>query len=94
MDKKEKLAILKMDLQMFTSANDLYLEKLLEFAEKSIRREGNTLIKNDIECDMMAIEYAAWLFRKRAAEQNGMPRSLRWQLNNMLFGKKKRRRGP
>ena len=88
MDKAAKLAILKQDLQMLTTANDEYLGTLLDLAAGAITREGITLIENNIECDMAVIQYAAYLFRKRAAADTTMPRFLRWQLNNLLFSQK------
>lgn len=88
MDKAAKLLILKQDLQLLTTANDSLLENLLDLAVGAITREGITLIENDIECDMAVIQYAAYLFRKRAAEDAAMPRFLRWQLNNLLFSQK------
>lgn len=88
MDKAAKLLILKQDLQLLTTANDSLLENLLDLAAGAIAREGITLIENDIECDMAVIQYAAYLFRKRAAADTTMPRFLRWQLNNLLFSQK------
>lgn len=83
MDKAEKLVILKKDLQMLTTANDDFLETLLDFSAEAIKQEGITLIENDIKCDMAVIQYAAYLFRKRASGETAMPRFLRLQLNNM-----------
>ena len=88
MDKAEKLAILKQDLQMLTTANDEYLGTLLDLAAGAIQREGIKLIEDDTECDMAVVQYAAYLFRKRAAADTTMPRFLRWQLNNLLFSQK------
>lgn len=88
MSDSEKLEILKYDLQMTTDANDEYLLKLLGLSESAIRREGIKLTEDDLESDMAVVQYAAFLFRKRAAGDTAMPRSLRWQLNNMLFGQK------
>lgn len=88
MDSAAKLMILKKDLQMITSANDDFLTELLRLAEKAIQREGIVLVKDDIECDMAVIQYAAYLFRKRASAETEMPRFLRWQLNNLLFSQK------
>ena len=90
MDKAAKLIILKQDLQMLTSANDEYLKNLLDLAAGAIQREGIKLIENDMECDMAVVQYAAYLFRKRAAADTAMPRFLRWQLNNLLFSQKAR----
>lgn len=87
MDNTLKLTILKKDLQMLTAANDEYLEQLLKFAEKAIKREG-IVLKKDVECGMVQIHYAAYLFRKRAGSETAMPRFLRYELNNMLFSQK------
>lgn len=96
MTTQEKLAILKSDLQLLTDANDAYLTHLLEASEAAIQREG---IKFDGSADYQAcvIDYAAYLFRKRAAStaggknsETGMPRFLRWQLNNLLVSQQMR----
>ena len=90
MNKAAKLSLLKQDLQMLTNANDEYLDSLLDLAAKSITTEGVILIEDDIQCDLLVVQYAAYLFRKRAATETAMPRFLRWQLNNMLFSQKGR----
>lgn len=87
MTNAEKLVILKKDLQQMTTANDTYLETLLTFAEAAIQREG-IVLKDDIECNMAVIHYAAYLFRKRAGTDTAMPRFLRYELNNLLFSQK------
>lgn len=87
MTNAEKLVILKKDLQQMTTANDTYLETLLTFAEAAIQREG-IVLKDDIECNMAVIHYAAYLFRKRAGTETAMPRFLRYELNNLLFSQK------
>ena len=88
MTDSEKLIILKKDLQMLTDANDEYLMTLLTLAKSAIETEGIKLIKGDIESDMAVVQYAAYLFRKRASNETAMPRFLRYQLNNMLFKQK------
>lgn len=87
MNDAAKLAVLKQDLQMLTSANDDYLRTLLTLAASAIQTEG-IILNEDIESDMAVIQYAAYLFRKRAGTDTAMPRFLRWQLNNMLFRQK------
>ena len=89
MTNEEKLVLLKKDLQMLTSANDEYLSALLSQATSAIQTEG-IVLDTSIECEMAVIQYAAYLFRKRSAEDAGMPRFLRWQLNNLLFSQKGR----
>lgn len=88
MNDADKLKILKQDLQMITSVNDEYLQNLLSLSAERIRGEGITLIENDIRSDMAQIQYAAYLFRKRASADTVMPRYLRFELNNMKFSKK------
>lgn len=99
MNAQEKLTILKSNLQMLTSANDVFLNHLLMVAEAMMDREG---IINDGSVDYEAtqIDYAAYLFRKRAGNTSGvggfapdggetaMPRFLRYSLNNLLLSQK------
>lgn len=99
MTDQEKLTMLKADLQMLTSANDGYLTTLLGVAEAAMTREG---IADDESADYYAaqISYAAYLFRKRAANTSGsgefavsggetaMPRFLRYMLNNLVISQK------
>lgn len=88
MMESQKLVILKKDLQMTTSSNDEYLKTLLEQAKALIQREGIRMEDDNIECDMAQIQYAAYLFRKRAGAETAMPRFLRYSLNNLLFSQK------
>ena len=90
MNDAEKLIILKKDLQQeFTTANDDYLTQLLDFSKKLMEREG-IAYEEEIECEMINIHYAAYLFRKRAGKETSMPRFLRYELNNLLFSQKGR----
>lgn len=90
MKEAEKLLILKRDLQLRTNSNDEYLSFLLSGAKKLIEQEGITLIDGDTNCDMVQIQYAAYLFRRRGGEETSMPRFLRYELNNLLFSQKGR----
>ena len=90
MKEAEKLLILKRDLQLRTSSNDEYLSFLLSGAKKLIEQEGITLNDEDINCDMVQIQYAAYLFRRRGGEETSIPRFLRYELNNLLFSQKGR----
>lgn len=87
-----ELTVLKQNLQMPpTNANDEYLKVLLKQAVSLMAREG---IVDDDSFDyyMAKIDYAAFLFRKRASKDNTltMPRSLRYELNNILWSQKGR----
>lgn len=87
MDEGQKLTLLKQDLQMLTDSNDDYLLMLLKMAEELIKREGITP-EDTTEYVGIQIQYAAYLFRKRAGTETSMPRFLRWEMNNLLFHQK------
>mgnify|MGYP004651972839 FL=1 len=87
-----ELTVLKQNLQMPpTNANNEYLKVLLKQAASLMTREG---IVDDDSFDyyMAKIDYAAFLFRKRANKDSSlaMPRSLRYELNNILWSQKGR----
>nr|DAT34228.1 MAG TPA: Head Tail Connector Protein [Caudoviricetes sp.] len=87
-----ELTVLKQNLQMpQTNANDEYLKVLLKQAVSLMAREG---IVDDDSFDyyMAKIDYAAFLFRKRSNKDSplAMPRSLRYELNNILWSQKGR----
>lgn len=88
MTKGDKLLILKKDLQMLTSSNDEFLLSLLDAASSAVQREGINLEEGGADVDMAVIQYAAYLFRKRAGSETSMPRFLRWSLNNILISQK------
>ena len=89
MTNEDKLKLLKQDLQRMTNANDVYLGALLSQASSAIQTEG-IVLDGTIECDMAVVQYAAYLFRKRASTETAMPRFLRWSLNNILMKQKGR----
>lgn len=87
MTNAEILTLLKIDLQISATSLDTYLSTLIETARAFIAKEGVTL--NDSAEDGMLVEmYAAYLYRKRRETDTGMPRMLRWAMNNRLFGGK------
>ncbi|MBQ8579342.1 MAG: hypothetical protein IJ448_01455 [Oscillospiraceae bacterium] len=87
MKNAERLVVLKSDLELLTNAKDSYLTHLLQVAEERIKAEGITLTESVGDEDLR-IMYAAYLYRKRAAELNAMPRMLRYALNNRLVQQK------
>lgn len=87
MEVSDKLVILKQDLQMLTDDSDAYLTTLLSEAESNIAIEGIT-DDESMAYNMASIHYAAYLFRKRGADDTAMPRFLRYELNNLLFSQK------
>lgn len=86
------LEILKCDLEIMGTHKDTYLNHLIQVAKLEIKKEGITLT-GTVADGQLVIMYAAWLYRKRAAEAGAgdgtaMPRMVRWALNQRLFGKK------
>lgn len=80
--------MLKVDLGIkATTAYDERLEQYIEAAKKSIAEEGITLDLEDIQDCQIVVMYAAWTWRKRDSGE-GMPRMLRYALNNRVFREK------
>ncbi len=82
------LDMLKVDLGIkSTTAYDERLEQYIESAKKSITEEGITLDLEDIQDCQLVVMYSAWTWRKRDSGE-GMPRMLRYALNNRVFREK------
>lgn len=81
------LASLKIDLGITATAYDARLQELLGFAKDAIIAEGATDLDPSASAEdaQMVIMYAGWLWRRRDT-QDGMPRMVRWALNNRIFG--------
>lgn len=88
MNSSELLTVLKSDLQMVTPANDQFLGELLGLARKLMQREGVAVDDNNIEHQMVQVQYAAYLFRRRGGSETAMPRFLRYELNNLVMSQK------
>ena len=88
MTNAEILTLLQVDLgEMYPSQQrQAYLNQAISVAQAFITREGVTLT-DSVEDGQLVEMYAAYLIRKRA-EDTGMPRMLRWALNNRLFSQK------
>lgn len=52
-----------------------------------IAKEGASLDVDNLDDAQLVIMYSAWLWRKRDSGE-GMPRSLRWALNNRIMSEK------
>ena len=78
------LSYLKIDLGITTTAYDTRLTQYIEYAKSEIMREGVTLNDGDSQ---LVVMYAAWAWRRRDSGE-GMPRMLRYALNNRVFAEK------
>lgn len=84
MNDETMLQMLKIDLGITT---DIYNDRLTQYitaAKAELEREG-VVLTNSIADGNLVIQYAAWMWRKRDTGE-GMPRMIRWQINNRLFG--------
>ena len=88
MTNAEILTLLQVDLgEMYPSTQrQAYLNQAISAAQAFIAREGISLT-DSVEDGQLVEMYAAYLIRKRA-DDPGMPRMLRWALNNRLFSQK------
>ena len=84
------LQMLKTDLGITTTAYDSRLQQYLTSAQQMIEREGvKALDPSVLEDAQLVVMYAAWMWRRRDS-QDGMPRMLRWALNNRIMSEKMR----
>lgn len=90
MTQADLLKLLQADLNILAPDETrlAQLTHLINTAVQLIRREGASLPEPySPEDGQVIIMYAAYLFRKRATNE-GMPRMLRWALNNRIMSEK------
>ena len=83
------LDMLKIDLGITTTAYDERLQQYIDNAQTEITREGVNLNLESVNDMQLVVAYAAWTWSKRDSGE-GMPRMLRYQLNNRIFSVKAR----
>lgn len=81
------LEMLKIELGISTNAYDTALNQLIAYSVDEIEREGTVLDLSTVSDTTLVSMYAAWLWRKRETGE-GMPRMLRYALNNRVFSQK------
>jgi aspartate/tyrosine/aromatic aminotransferase len=82
------LSSLKVDLGILrTTAYDSRLKEIIKSSFQMIQKEGATLDVSVLEDAQLVVMYSAWLWRKRDSGE-GMPRMLRWALNNRILSEK------
>lgn len=90
MTEQDRLTMLKTDLGISSTGYDDRLKQILKSSEKAIKKEGvSTLDNTDLDDCQLIVMYAAWIWRQRDTGA-GMPRMLRWSLNNRIFAEKAR----
>jgi len=91
MTNSELLTMLKIDCGITTTAFDERLAQYVEVAKSEITREGVTLVDTASDSQLVVM-YAAWLWRKRDTGE-GMPRMIRYALNQRVFSEKMQTEG-
>ena len=87
------LSMLKVDLGIkSTTAYDERLSQYIEAADQAITEMGATLDYSALKDNQLVVMYAAWTWRKRDSGE-GMPRMLRYALNNRIFSEKVKSNG-
>ena len=93
----ELLTRLKIDLGIINSTvYDSRLMSLLNVAKNEIEREGVSLNVENVDDGELIVDYARfmWLSRRGENPETTIPRSLRWRINNRLFGKERKSAQP
>ena len=78
------LEMLKIDLGITTDAYNTRLQQYLDSAQTEIKREGADLDLKNVADMQGVVMYAAWMWRRRDSGE-GMPRMLRYWLNNRVL---------
>lgn len=92
MSEETMLELLKIDIGITATAYDQRLLQYLKAAKANIEKEGVTLSDaSPVDCDLI-VRYAAYMWRKRDTGE-GIPRMLRWEINNRLFEEKEQTNG-
>ena len=86
------LAAVKTDNTISVSTLDTRLQELIASAKEAIIAEGAETLDPSASAEdaQLVIMYADWLWSSRNNPEAAMPRSLRWKLNNRIFGEKAR----
>ena len=85
------LNAVKIDLGITTDKYDERLRQIIQYSISEIERQGATLANNLDDAQIVTM-YAVWTWRKREHGE-GMPRMLRYALNNRIFQEKIKAKG-
>lgn len=83
------LSALKIDLGITTNAYDERFVQYIRSSYEAITEEGIVLDVLSMKDQQLVVLYSAWMWRKRDNGE-GMPRMIRYALNNRLFSQKMR----
>ncbi|MCU4822682.1 hypothetical protein OCA00_13670 [Bacillus cereus] len=84
--KTNLLTLLKLDLGITHDLRDAYFNNLLVSSQNEIERTGIVLDFENIDDQMLTVDYAAWVYRHRQ-EDVPLSRNLQIRLNNRVIKK-------
>ena len=78
------LNLLKIDLGITHNVRDAFFTKLIQGTMKEIERRGITYDENSPDDQMLIVDYAAWVYRKRA-EDTPLAANIQQRLRNRII---------
>lgn len=81
------LASVKVDLGITSTAYDSRLTQYIQAGAGDMERQGADLSTETAETNQLLVSWASWQWRTRDTRE-GMPRALRFSLNNFIFSQK------
>ncbi|MDO6631769.1 hypothetical protein [Bacillus thuringiensis] len=84
--KKNLLYLLKLDLGITHDLRDTYFSQVLVSAQNEMERTGIVLDFENMDDQMLTVDYAAWTYRKRQ-EDIPLARNLQIRIHNRVIQK-------
>ncbi|PEA86644.1 hypothetical protein [Bacillus thuringiensis] len=84
--RKNLLRLLKLDLGITHDLRDTYFSQVLVSAQNEIERTGIVLGFENMDDQMLTVDYAAWTYRKRQ-EDIPLARNLQMRIHNRVIQK-------
>lgn len=81
------LASVKVDLGITSTAYDSRLTQYINAGAGDMERQGADLSQETAETNQLLVAWTSWQWRTRDTRE-GMPRALRFSLNNLIFSQK------
>lgn len=81
------LASVKIDLGITSTAYDERLTQYINAGLGDMERQGADLSTETAETNQLLVAWTSWQWRTRDTRE-GMPRALRFSLNNLIFSQK------
>lgn len=82
------LSLFKLDMGITHNLRDSFFSNLIQSSYAELTRMGVDLstTASTVEDTQLIVDYSAWMYRKRQ-EDVGLPRNLRFKINNRVISK-------